>query len=156
MKKLLAALTCTLLAGCGGGVIPDSSGGSTSVGVTIPQLSTSISILTGDVDVKVSVKNEYALPLKSVRIFLVSYDHDSKLIRGTEATVEVPGPILRGQTLGPVELKSVMQNRDVRCVEVTRIEATRMDYVTLYATGREANALIKGDARRACSTTAGA
>ena len=130
---------------------PDNYANNGDVGISIPQLSTSISILTGEVDVSVTVKNEYRLPLKTVRIFLIAYDHDGKVIPGTTGVLEVPGPILRNQALGPFKIASVMQDRDVRCVQVSRVEAIRLDYVTLYATGADANNLVRGESRRACA-----
>lgn len=148
MRRKLLAMIFPILASCSSAG-PDLVDNSHGVGISITQLSTSISILTGEVDVRVAVKNEYHLPLKSVRIYLVSYDHDQKLIRTTNATIDVPGPIASNQQSDSLEFKAVMRNRDVRCVAVARVEALRMDYVILFATGREANELVK-DPRKAC------
>lgn len=149
MRRKLLAIIFPLLASCSSAG-PEPVDNSLGVGISITQLSTSISILTGEVDVHVAVKNEYRLPLKSVRIYLVAYDHDQKLIRGTNATIDVPGPITTNQQTGSLDFKAVMRDRDVRCVSVARVEAVRMDYVILFATGREASDLVK-EPRKACA-----
>jgi hypothetical protein len=68
-----------------------------------------------------------------------------------DESIEILGPINRGQSIGPLEKVTSIRDRNVSCVEVVRVEAVMMDYATSIASGDNAKALVTDENHRPCS-----
>lgn len=149
MKTVATLLLCCSLAACS-----STSQDSTSSGgfpVTIPHLTSSVSPASSQVEVSITVKSEYREPLKTVRVTIAAFDAKGQKLSGNDEVIEVLGPILRGQSIGPLEKVTSIRDSRVTCIEVVQIQAIKLDYTLDSVVGKDAHAAVTGGGQKACN-----
>jgi hypothetical protein len=149
MKHILTTISCLLLGACASQSIPQ--GTSAAFPVAITQLTSSVAPVSGQLEVQITIKNSVPRTLKTLRVFVAAYTTDGTKASMADESIEILGPINRGQSIGPLEKVTSIRDRNVSCVEVVRVEAVMMDYATSIASGDNAKALVTDENHRPCS-----
>lgn len=148
MKVVVAVTFSVLLAGCGSTAPAPNDA---SVPVVISYLAPSFNSDDDTVDLSVGIANTARVSLKSVQIDLYAYDVSGALLPGATGRVRFEGPYAPGASVGPAVFKRVWSRSDVRCLEVTSVRTTAMDYSTRSLVGKDANNLVDKNHRRICT-----
>lgn len=149
MKALLTLFACAGLAACSS---PSSDAPSSSAfPVTIPYLTSTVDPQNGQVEVAITIKSEFRESLKTVRVTVAAFDANGSQVSTADEVIEVLGPIVRGQSIGPLEKVTSIHNRSVACVKVTQIQAMKLDYTLDSVAGAQAQAAVTGGSQPKCN-----
>ncbi|WPO97721.1 hypothetical protein SFA35_13725 [Pseudomonas sp. HR96] len=150
MKLQWVVAACALLVGCSS----DSGGSLEGKPVQITAMAPSYDSSSDTVDLSISLTNISKQPLRAVQIEIRGFDSAGRPVNaggpGGVAVVSLYGPYEAGAKVGPVTVPKLWTGSDVRCLEVTEINASGLDYSTSIIDGAAANNLVAGDARRVC------
>lgn len=150
MKLHWLVVACVALTGC------SSDGGGSLEGkpVQITAMAPSYDSSSDSVDLAISLTNISKQPLRAVQIEVRAYDSAGRPVAGGGpggvAVVSLYGPYDAGGKVGPVVIQKLWTGSDVRCLEVTEVNASGLDYATSIIDGTAANALVASDIRRIC------
>lgn len=118
--------------------------------VAITQLSSQIDTSKGFVDIQITVSNRLPQDLKNIRVVMGLRDAQGNRLSGDDQTIEILGPIRRGQSIGPLDKVIPVSNGSRVCVEVKRIEAMTLDYSMLHVDGKDASAAVNEGSKNEC------
>jgi hypothetical protein len=116
--------------------------GSSTAPIAITDMSSQGDANKGVVEVQITVANRLSQDLKAIRVVLVLRDAQGSRLKIADQTIEILGPIHKGQSLGPLEKVIPVANDGTVCAEVTRIEAMTLDYAMISANGKDASAAV--------------
>ncbi|WP_213879223.1 hypothetical protein [Pseudomonas sp. dw_358] len=142
MNRSAWALTMILLSACAAQPSVHQSSG--ALPLAISQLTYQTDPATGQVDINLTIKSEYREPLKTVRVEVAAYDANGQKLSASDESIEVLGPIVRGQSIGPLDKVIGIQNATVACIEVVRVQIVKLDYTLDSVWGKEAQGLVSG------------
>lgn len=140
MKTTLVLLICATLTACA--TAPGDESRSSAFPVTIPHLRSSVDPGNGQVEVSITVKSDYREPLKTLRITIAALDASGAKVSTHDEVIEVLGPIVKGQSIGPLEKVTSIQDPNVACVQVVQVQAIKLDYTLDSVFGKDAQAVV--------------
>jgi hypothetical protein len=149
MKQLLVVALSVLIAACSGAATQSAS--SQAFPVVLTHLGATVDPATAQVDVQITVKNGFPRTLKTLRILVALYDASGAQLGGDQA-IEILGPIVDGQSVGPLEKVTSVRDRNFACLAVVRVEAVMMDYATRGISGADANGLVRDGSMKRCTS----
>lgn len=150
MKPLLVLALALILPACTNAT--RQPGNDPALPVALTQLGVSVDARTAQVDVHLTARSGFPRTLKTLRVFVALYDASGTQL-GAEQVIEILGPIKQGQSIGPLDKITSIQDRSVQCAKVVRVEAVMMDYATRIASGQDAMALVSDPGFKACVAT---